>query len=274
MLVHSYLTSGFVDMAKVFLQSLLKVHGDDYPPAWLDTLGLSTEQICVLNECYPADALFINNRRLSMDVWAKRAGISKAELKGYKRECEQMYVTNRNRVWKLMTAGDDRVHRLFDMMRPNDNLPDNEFLYAPHCIAHFDIDTLFRKPLISIVEGMMEEADIWLKLRPNNTIIKARITIDCILLRPTDGVVDFFDKWTSYINRVKPAERPIGYGQTSCWLAFQDVCKKLKYKTLPLEFGLPGRNAKEDLIWTGNVHKLSKKDCAKLFRKEMKSWKL
>lgn len=273
MLVHSYLTNGFFNMAKVFLQSLHYVHGDEPPLVWLDTRGLKTHQAQELERCYVKDRIYINSMILPLRQWAERAEVSLKDMRAYKRQCEGRFVNDRNKVWKLMTAGDDRIHRLYDIMWPKVPPPDEplNWLPFPDYIAHFDIDTLFRKPLTP-VHALMKDTDLWLKLRPGHKIVKARITIDCILVRPTKGVMKFFTEWLRWINRTPPLDRPIGWGQASCWHAFERTKGAMLFDTLPLEWGLPGRNHPDDIVWTGNVHKLAKDDCVKLFAKEMKSW--
>ena len=273
MIVHAYLTNGFVEMAKVFLKSLHTVMGPAAPLVWLDTRSVSAVQQAQLREQYDPDRLHIVNRPIPMAEWADRAGTAVAQLKQFKRECEGRFVSHKNRVWKLMTAGDDRVQALYDLMwgmeaRPRKEQPDWDTI--PSFVAHFDIDTLFRAPLEGL-PAMMDKANIWLKLRPGHPTVKARITIDCIFLRGTDDVRKFFDRWRHYINRGPPPKRPVGFGQSSCWQAFTEVSEHLKYAKLPLKYGLPGRNAQEDVIWTGNVHKLAKNDCVKLFKKELKN---
>jgi hypothetical protein len=271
MLIHSYLTNGFFEMAKVFLRSLLVAVGSNAPYVWLDTRGLTADECAELYQCYTKGMLYVSNRPIPMKEWAQRANMPVKRLRRFKTECENFYVTQTNRVWKLMTAGDDRVQALYDIvwgMADRSEGPD--WTQQPKFIAHFDIDTLFRRPLVGL-PAMMEQANIWLKLRPSHSTVKARITIDMILLNGADDVRLLFDKWRYQINRIPPAERPVGWGQASLWYAFKGVQKRLKYKTLPLEYGLPGRNHDGDIVWTGNVHKLDKRDCVKLFKKELKS---
>jgi len=213
--------------------------------------------------------LFINNTPIDMGYWAQRLGITVKILKQYKHECESRFVSQRNKAWKLLTAGDDRIRALQDILFEPSQIVKPEWTNLNfNYIAHFDIDTLFRESLGLIVPDMMKEADIWLKLRPNHNIVKARITIDCIFVRATDGVFKFFQHWRNRINHVEPKERPVGFGQSSCWRAFEDTKDKMNYKTLPLSFGLPGRNKKNQIIWCGNINKLAKDDCVKLFKKE------
>lgn len=259
MLVHAYLTDGFVPMAEVFLQSLHKVMPDP-PDVWLDTRDLTEEQINRLRQSYVTDTrrLHIVNQTIPWEQWAQRADVSVKTLRKYKQEIEGKYVRQNNRVWKLMTAGDNRVRALHDLLE----------LKAHDYIAHFDIDTLFRRELR--LEGLMREANIWLKLREGHSTLKARITIDCLLLKSTPDVLRFFEHWREHIDRVPPPERPVGFGQLSCWYAFEEVRADLQYAQLPLTFGLPGRNAPDDIVWTGNVHRLAKDDCVDLFKEELR----
>lgn len=269
-IVHTYLTNGFVEMAKVFLKSLYFVHKKTPIFVWLDTRGCNENDIRGLKQCYPDSMLYINNMQLPLEEWSKKAGLSVDLMKKYKNECEQIYINKDNKVWKLMTAGDDRVKRLYDILWPSE-----EFLgkhgHIPNFnyIAHFDIDTLFRKRFSEVIKYMMRNIDIWLKLRPNSKVVKARITIDCIFVKPTKNIQDFFNKWIYHIDRVSPIERPVGWGQASCWHAFEEFKDKINYAKLPLEFGLPSRNDEDDYIWTGNIHNLRKDDCVKMFEMEL-----
>lgn len=269
MLIHAYLTNGFLKMAKIFLLSLYATNKNNVPYVWLDTRGLTLDECVDLRACYPKGRLHIVNKPVPMENWAMRANVSVQELETYKHQCEQQFVTNKNKVWKLMTAGDDRVNALSNVIWGKQDLPEWEI--TPKFFAHFDIDTLFRKPLTEF-HGMMEKADIWLKLRVGHPTVKARITIDMLLLNGADNVRTFFNHWIYHINRVDPPNRPIGFGQTSCWLAFEEMESYLNYKVLPLKYGLPGRNNVDDIVWTGNVHKLKKKDCVELFNKELSKW--
>lgn len=271
MLVHAYLTNGFLEMAKVFLRSLHVAMGNSTPYVWLDTRGLTAVECENLRTYYADGMLHIVNRAIPMKDWAARAGVPVKKLKVYKEQCEGRFVSHKNRVWKLMTAGDDRVQALYDLIwNPmKDDMPDWDI--PPKFVAHFDIDTLFRKPLTGLPK-MMREADIWLKLRRGHPTLKARITIDTLFLNGADNVRAFFDRWRYHIDRKQPPERPVGWGQASCWHAFTEVESKLNYATLPLKYGLPGRNNPDDVIWTGNVHKLTKDDCVKLFNKELAKW--
>ena len=108
-----------------------------------------------------------------------------------------------------------------------------------------------------------------LKLRRKINPIKARITIDVMVLRATDSVHIWLKNWKEIIDAMHPLNRPVGFGQSSCWEAFVRAEKDgLKALKLPLKYGLPGRNKPDDVIWCGNVHKLKKDDCAIMFRKE------
>jgi hypothetical protein len=76
------------------------------------------------------------------------------------------------------------------------------------------------------------------------------------------------EEWMKNIDAVPPQQRPIGFGQSSCWEAFQNHREQLTWDKLPLEYGLPGRNKTNDKIWTGNVHKLRKDECVGVFEQE------
>jgi len=263
MLIHTYFTNGFFENARVFLKSLHYVHRDNLPEVWMDTRGLTRDEVNDLISCYPDGKITVNSMPLPMQDWAKRAGLPVEVMETYKNECEKMYIQGPNRVWKLMTSGDDRWRSVYKI------LWSKKYEY----IAHFDIDTLFRKPLINVVHDLLDKKDIWFKLRLWHKVVKARITTDCVLVRPADSLKRFFDRWRYHIDRVPPIERPVGWGQGSCWHAFEECKKEMRYDCLPLEFGLPSGNKPSNYVWNGNVHLLRKDDCAVMFGKELDKWK-
>lgn len=266
--VHTYLTDGFFDMAKVFLESYV-VAGNKLPVI-IDSRGLSRGQVEELGG-YSSVAR-INNEPLDWEALELKTGLNLSDLRQYKRQIESTYITPNSRVWKLLFAGDDRVKAVRKLLFQ----PETYQLYAP-CqpigLAHFDADTLFRADITRELIKMLCSHDASLKLRPNIKPIKARITIDCMILKACDAVKNFMDTWISIIDSVHPTFRPVGFGQSSCWSAYRMHHDHMSTATLPLKYGLPGRNAAQDVIWTGNIARLAKDDCVSMFRKELQNLK-
>lgn len=263
-IVHSYLSDGMFELGKVFTKSIANVSGDKFS-LFLTTRGLTQDQCDELFELHPDIA--IDNNEYDFELMAEYAGVSIDQLLQYKKEVESRYVTKNNKVWKLMVAADDRPKSLAGLLFNDDFDVD-----VP--VLHFDIDTLFRKDIYPLVDDAISH-DCCLLYRPDHPNVKARITISTMTFIANQNTFDFFDRWFHYLDAVPPKDRPIGYGQTSCWLGFRDVQKNLNYKKLSPKWGYPGKksNGPNNFVWSGAVHKLAKDDCVKMFSSELEGIK-
>lgn len=257
-LVHGYLTSGMFELAKVFLDSLAFANGNHFRVI-LSTRDLVPEQIAELHNHY--SDLSVENEQLDYVYLANRANCSYATLMKYKEEVEGRYVTKENKVWKLMIAAEDRPRSLYKLLERGEG-----WRYP---ILHFDIDTLFRKDITPLVDLGIAH-DCCLLLRPNINPVKARITISTMTWKRNDRTLKFFERWMHHLDIMPPPQRPIGYGQTSCWYAFKDVPELITH-TLSHNWGYPGKqnNSKSNFVWAGAIHKLAKDDCVKKFESEL-----
>jgi hypothetical protein len=211
--------------------------------------------------------LVIEEIPIDFEEMSARSGFSIAELIGFKDHIESNYISYGTRAWKLMIAGEDRVDRVYKILLSsylNDGRIDG--------MVHFDIDTLFRGNIHELIK-MVVTHDLGLKLRRNHKVVKARITIDCMTINNNYRTREFFRTWLEQIRKVHPKDRPVGFGQATCWGAYEHLKENLDIQRLPLKFGLPGRNNNEDVVWCGNVHKLKKDDCVTMFRNEMQRLK-
>lgn len=257
-LIHSYMTDGMFELGKVFLKSLYKTSGDKFPVI-LTTRELTEKRIDELLDIYPN--MEVHNGSFLYEDMAKAADISVSTLKAYKKEVESKHVTRKNKVWKLMVAAEDRPLSLYDLLF-------DQQVSVP--IVHFDIDTLFRKDISPIIEEAHNH-DCCLLLRLDHPNVKARITISTMTWKANQVNFDLFNRWIYYLNAVPPIQRPIGYGQTSLWLAYKDIGSKVDCHKLSNNWGYPGKhsNGSNNYVWSGAVHKLTKDDCAKLFNAEL-----
>ena len=263
-IVHSYLSDGMFENAKVFVKSLAVTTNDKFA-LFLSTRNLTDDQCDELLYLHPD--VSIDSQKYDYGLMAKVAGLPVDILLQYKKEVESRYVSRKNKVWKLMVAADDRPKSLASLLFNDDFDVD-----VP--VLHFDIDTLFRKDISPLVDKAYNN-DTMLLLRLDHPNVKARITISTMTFMATENTYKFFDRWFYYLDAVPPRDRPIGYGQTSCWLGFRDVEKQLKYEKLSPDWGYPGKksNGPNNFVWSGAVHKLTKDDCAKLFSTELKEMK-
>jgi len=261
LIVHTYYTAGMHELAKVFVESFCFHHANDHTPLFIDAIGIDDKMKEDLYYRYPI--IKVKKRPYNLEAMSKRSNVPIKTLEKWREQVEHGYVTEQNRAWKLMIAGEDRVLKVYNMLREFPDEPDA-------LIVHFDIDTLFRANINDIVDEM-KGYDVGLKLRPNINPVKARITIDMMALHITPDTRHWLSDWIRTSCSMPPKQRPIGWGQTSCWIAYEAATKdkRLKALTLPLKYGLPGRNKPNDVVWCGNVHKLTKDDCAKKFGAEL-----
>lgn len=252
-MIHAYFTDGMFELAKNFLKSLYMTNGDTFH-VMLSTRDLQKEQIEELYELYPS--LHVENKMIDMEKFAFRAGVNVETLYKYKEDVEKNYVNNQNKVWKLMIAAEDRPRSLYDLLLRGEGT--NSPIY------HFDIDTIFVKDITPMI-AIATRHDCCLLLRPHNPSIKARITISTMFWRRTPAVLKFFDRWMHYLDIMPPPMRPIGYGQTSCWYAYEEVKEELDCHKLSTEWGYPGKKMNKDsnYVWSGAVHKMKKTDFVK-----------
>lgn len=250
-----YFTDGFFDWAKFFLRTLKHSNGERHDLIAC-TVGLTPQQIDELKSLY--GPMLVLNQPYDLMHLSRASGLTTAELMRQKDAIEKGYVTKGTRCWKLMHAGDQRV----------------DFVNIAYCHAAiqkyshlicFDVDTYFRGSLDPLIQEAYEY-DALLKLRLNNPVPKARITIDLMVFSTGNEYVhSFISEWQQQIAHVPPYQRPIGFGQLSCLYAYEAYESKLRFGNVPLEYGLPGALREGQLIWTGNIHKKTKVEVLKTF---------
>lgn len=260
-LLMTYLTDGFYPWALFFCDTLKAVVPDF--DLILITKGLTEPQADSLRDTN--GRIRVLNTPYDMERLARISGLSVNELMRQKEQIEKGYVTHKTRCWKLLHAGDDRVHAMH-----------HAYAYAnvqrfTHLVA-FDVDTYFRKNFMPLLHATFEEtgANILAKRRLGHSVIKARITIDMMGFKTdVEAVDEFFTRWRVRIANIAPAVRPVGYGQATCYHAYLESVKAgAKWGTLPVEFGLPGRLKEDQHMWTGNLHKKTKVEILEHFKED------
>jgi hypothetical protein len=268
-IVHAYLTDGFFELAKTFVESYFLFNDI---PMHLDTRGLTEEQcldlVKIVNNKAPEGALTLSNRSIDYNDLSQKTGINVPTLKRYKSEVENRFGLPANeldmdaKVWKLLHAGEARIKAMYAQLKQRD------------AVIQFDIDTLFRGN-ISVLKQLAERFDFAAKIRLGNTP-KIAISIGLVIYQNTRATCRWIDQWLSIIDSVPPVQRPLGFGQISCYNAFQVHKDNLKYidliKNYP-RFGIPWTNGPTDLIWTANTHGVPKSAYAQGFRDEIKRLK-
>ncbi len=240
MIIHSYLTNGFFPWAELFLESYKFYNGIDNRII-LSTRDLTKKQIKTLKRIY--SNLEIRNKKLDIIQMAEKAGISHNKLLELKKQIEEDHVTEKNKLWKLMIAADDRIKSILEIM---EDYKHEEYL------LHTDIDMYVRAPLIDLF-NFIKEHDISIRLRLKSKINR-KTMIGIQGYRLCDITINFLKKWIKYIDDIEPINRPLGYGQTSCYYAYKDFNSKVKWGSIPRRYIAP-QMLDTDIIWSANTTK-------------------
>jgi len=256
--LHAYFTDGFYPWAKLFVQSL-RYHGNQQL-LMLTAMDLEDWQQAELLDI-DGDNLVLVNRTTNYNRLAFRTGLTVPHLQALKKEIELGFVTQRTKLWKLITSGEDRIDFLCDAMGVA------EVNYGATHVIQFDIDTYFRGNIAPLVE-LCGQYDIATKMRMEHNIPKARLTVDIISFALQPCTFSFVFEWLAQVRKVHPQNRPIGFGQLACLFAYEKY-KHLNWGNIPAQYGRPSRRKPDDVIWAGNVHKGRKEDLVKLYAKDL-----
>jgi hypothetical protein len=237
-IVHAYLTSGFYPWAKIFLESY-KYHNGEENRVILSTRSLQKYQISELKKLY--GNLEIKNSNFSIKAMAQKAGIPHGQMLMYKKQVEREHVTMENKIWKLMIAADDRVKSIRDVLEEN--------MYEDY-MFHSDIDMYIRAPLTELFD-FIRQHEISIKLRlkskPNR-----RTMIGIQGYKICKKTLNFLNNWIGHVERVAPKDRPLGYGQTACYYAYEQFKNKTNWGSVPRKFIAPQMKP-TDIIWSANT---------------------
>lgn len=240
MIIHSYLTSGFYPWAEMFLKSYNYHNGEDIKII-LTTKNLKNHEIERLYSLY--GNLKILNHDLDIRKLAVKAKLNRQNLLALKKQVEEDHVTEKNKVWKLLIAADDRVKSTYRVMKNNKN---------EDYMLHTDIDLYFRNNIKSL-KNFIKKHDISIRLRLHSKLNR-KTMIGIQGYKVNEKSLSFMKKWIEYIDNVPPHLRPLGYGQTSCYYAYMDFKDKVKWGNVPIKYLAP-QMRDTDIIWSANTKK-------------------
>jgi ACT domain-containing protein len=237
-IVHAYLTSGFFPWAKIFLESY-KYHNGEDNRVILSTRCLKDQQLTELYNIY--SNLQIINTQYSIKNMAAKAGITQTKMLKYKNEVETNHVTMENKVWKLMIAADDRVKSIRDVLQANMN---EDYMF------HSDIDMYIRAPLTELFD-FIKQHEISIRLRLKSKLNR-RTMIGIQGYKIGKKALNFLNSWIKHVENIKPKDRPLGYGQTSCYYAYKEFVNNTDWGSVPRKFIAP-QMKETDIIWSANT---------------------
>jgi 5-hydroxyisourate hydrolase-like protein (transthyretin family) len=241
MIIHSYLTDGFYGWAEIFIKSFVYFHGTTHKIV-LTTRDLTDEQIHNLQMLY--QNLIVKNKSLDLKNIAERARLTIKEIKKLKRHIENSAVNRKTFIWKQAISVEDRYRN--SILEAMDEGINGEYL------IHFDIDMYFRSELSQLFE-IVTNNDISIKFRLGSKINR-KVMGGLIGFRICDKTKEFMNRWKYYIDELPLYKKPLGYGQTSFYLAYCDLQEKIKWGHIPSKFISP-RFLETDVIWSGNTKK-------------------
>lgn len=255
MIIHSYLTDGLYNWAEIFVESFRFYHGDEHK-IFLSTRDLNDKQIDKLKSLYPN--IHISNKPLNLNRIAKRAKLTVNQILKLKNHIENNAVTKKTFIWKQAISVEDRYRNsIVEAMKA---YPDEDYL------IHFDIDMYFRVQLEQLFE-IIRNHDISIKFRLASKINR-KVMGGLIGFKLNNKTMKFMHRWIYHIDDLPLYKKPLGYGQTSFYLAYCDLKDELKWGHVPSKFISP-RFAKTDVVWSGNSKKGKVKNlkiCYKDFR--------
>lgn len=241
MIIHSYLTDGFYGWAEIFVKSFTYHHGSEHKII-LTTRDLDDRQVSNLHNLY--QNLIVKNKPLNLKMIADRARLSLKEIRRLKRHIENNAVTKKTFIWKQAISVEDRYRN--SILEAMNESKGEDFL------IHFDIDMYFRNKLLELF-NIVKDNDISIKFRLGSKINR-KVMGGLIGFRICDGTKEFMERWVHYIDDLPLYRKPLGYGQTSFYLAYCDLKDKLNWGHIPSKFISP-RFLETDVIWSGNTKK-------------------
>ena len=242
MLIHTYFTDGFFNFGQIFIESFKDLHGEEMPMV-VTTRNLNNKQIRILRSLYKN--LVIINEKIDMNYVSKRTRKDIKVLERYKQEIEFQHVSRRkgNVVWKQYISVEDRYR--------NSILEAMKYKGDEKYMMHIDSDSYIRKSLDPIFK-IIEANDVTLIFRLDRPKLNRKIFGSLVGLRLGAKANLFMNTWVKHIDDKHLREKPIGYGQTSCYLAYEELKNSnIKWGTIPKRWVKSDLN-KQSLIWSGN----------------------
>lgn len=259
MLIHSFFTDGFYEFGKVFVKSFKKIHGTEFPMI-LSTYNLSKNKVEELYSIY--SNLKVWNKEIDFEKIAETMNTSIDEVKKYKYKIEHV---------GPKPLGPDLYWKLYISMNKRYKISIPEVMNHNHgekYMIHLDADSYIRKNLNPVFD-IIRKNDISLIFRLKNSKIQYKILGALLGFTINDNSKLFMEKWISYMDNIPLMERPVDYGQTSCYYAYKDLKESdIKIGNIDNEWIRNDLDQKA-LIWSGNCNRGKDKTC-NLFKKDFK----
>jgi len=257
MLIHTYFTDGFYGFGKLFIESFKKIHGEK-DTIIATTRDLNDRNISNLEKIYKN--LIVLNKNIDMSNLSKKSGFSVGKLKKLKKEIEfyKVHGAKENVLWKQFISVEDRYR--------NSIMEAMEYNHGEKHMMHIDADSYIRKPLYPLFD-IIENNDVSLifRLYRKKDVKKIFGTLSGYAINSKSKM--FMNKWKEVIDRIPLKNKPRGYGQSSCYYAYNEL-KDQNIKWGEIKEKYVSSHLKDDLlIWSGN-HSRGKTKTIELFEKD------
>jgi len=239
MIIHSYLTDGFYEWAKIFVKSYIYHNGEENK-IFLSTRNLTDNQIKELSKI--SDCVNVKNKPLNIRRIANRAKMSVSKILTLKNHIEKKCVTERTYIWKQAISVEDRYRN--SILEAMNFYPDEDYL------IHFDIDMYFRRHLQDLYDIVMAN-DISIKFRLKSKLNR-KVMGGLIGFKLNDKTKEFMTRWIHHIDKIPLYNKPMGYGQTSFYYTYVELKDKFDWGVIPDHFISP-RFLSDDAIWSANT---------------------
>lgn len=261
-ITHTYFTDGYFGWGKLFVESFL--HFNDMHDNFLvlSTRNLKEDKIDELKSLH--ENIFVYNKDLKYGEMAKRVNVDKQTLLAWKRRVEKEKVNKESKAWKLMVAAEDRLKEIREILTK----------HSPKRLLHVDVDTYVRGSVTPIFD-VIEQNQFTTRWRIDKQIrrdgfVKYENRATLISVQGYNGLEarHFLNRWIELLEEVPPAQRPTGFGQTTCYRAY------LEFQDRPFTWGQVGpeflapQGFNEAILWGGN--KGNKGDTLKVYQKHFK----
>lgn len=247
MLIHVFLTDGFLDWARLFLESFKYHNGENY---WIvfTTRDLNDDQIIKLKKIYKN--LIVENKNINYNKLSNRVNLNKNKILKAKNEIENEKIkTKHGTIWKQFISVEQRYRNsILDILQR----------YDPYYMLHIDVDTYVRGDLTELFD-VIKQNDVSIRFRLDRKRNDRKVLGNIIGFSNTKNTKLFLDKWIQHIDKYDLAKKPKGYGQTSFYLAYNDMKDKIKFGSVPPKFSR-GPRFENAICWAANHGNMNSKN--------------
>ena len=242
-IIHSFLTSGFVPWGEFFLEAVKYLYGERIR-VWIDGRDLTDEDIRLLKSCY--SNIEIRNEKSDYEGLAKVAGVDMKTVDRWRMETEQGTMTEENRLCKIFISVNQRYRSMEDVY---ERAKQTDFDLLLHC----DADVYIRQGLEEVFNAM-DKNQFGLFIRTNKPhrlkVLGGFLAFN--LKNPPD---QFVQTWMNEIDKVAFLDRWKGFGQSVIWFAYEqckDTVSIVDFNKLSSGMKFSKKFETERALWVGN----------------------